>query len=68
MNSILAPNGKLIGLLFASEFNKNGPPFGGNLDEYKALFNSVFKNLKIETCYNSVAPRKNNELFFIAQH
>src|SRR5688572_27759747 len=35
MADIIVPGGKLAGVLFASEFEKEGPPFGGTKEEYK---------------------------------
>lgn len=65
MHELLKPSGKLLGLLFASEFEKEGPPFGGNITEYKILFQDKFHIKTMEVCYNSVNPRQNNELFFV---
>jgi thiopurine S-methyltransferase len=65
MSQLLAPNGKLVGLLFNSTFNSEGPPFGGNKEEYEKLFSKKFKIEKMELCKNSVKPRLGNELFFI---
>lgn len=65
MHELLQPNGKLVGVLFASEFEKEGPPFGGNITEYKILFQDKFHIKTMEICYNSIAPRQNNELFFV---
>ena len=42
MADLLNPNGKLIGLLFNINFDSEGPPFGGNKNEYQKLFNSKF--------------------------
>lgn len=67
MSSLLSAKGKLVGVLFATEFEKEGPPFGGSGEEYQALFEKHFAKLKIEPCYNSVAPRAGNEFFMIAQ-
>lgn len=65
MSSLLAENGKLIGLLFNKEF-KGGPPFGGDLASYQQLFKKDFQLDRMAPCYNSVAPRAGTELFFIA--
>lgn len=66
MNSLLSGNGKLAGLLFNREFDSS-PPFGGNFDEYRQLFTSVFRMIRLEPCYNSIPARAGSELFFIAQ-
>jgi len=64
-HQLLMENGKLCGLLFNHEFNNDNPPFGGNEDEYIALFRNCFNFLTFEKCYNSIKPRANRELFFI---
>lgn len=64
---LLKAGGKLAGLLFASEFDKEGPPFGGTAIEYKKLFDPLFNIRIMENCYNSIEPRKGNELFFILE-
>ncbi len=67
MEDLLAPNGKLVGVLFASQFEKKeGPPFGGNIVEYKGLYTQNLTLKIIENCYNSFEKRQGNELFFIA--
>ena len=65
MNELLNPNGKLAGLFFNFKKTKFGPPFGGDLREYKSLFQPYFEILKLEECYNSIPERSGNELFFI---
>ncbi len=65
MHHLLSPKGKLVGLLFQIEFNNNFPPFGGNKEVYYSLFNEKFEIKKLETAYNSIKPRANNELFII---
>jgi SAM-dependent methyltransferase len=61
--SLLSNGGKYVGLLFASHFEKEGPPFGGTYEEYIALFTPHFYSIQIEPCYNSIAPRAGNELW-----
>ncbi|WP_338040906.1 methyltransferase [Maribacter polysaccharolyticus] len=65
MHELLAPKGKLVGLLFNTTFSGNTPPFGGNEKEYRAIFDGLFSIKVLETAYNSIKPRKGNELFFI---
>ena len=65
MHDLLQPKGKLAGLLFGCEFEKAGPPFGGNSDSYHALFQDLFEIQIMEPCYNSIPPRQGNELFII---
>lgn len=59
------PNGKLVGVLFNTQFDKKGPPFGGSYNEYIDLFQDKFHIRLLKPCYNSIPPRKENELFFI---
>ena len=61
----LKTDGKLAGVMFNCEFEKQGPPFGGTKSEYQALFERYFDILKMEECYNSIQPRKGNELFVV---
>jgi SAM-dependent methyltransferase len=67
MHCLLRPGGKLAGLLFNIPLNEDQPPFGGSKSEYKQLFSKKFDIKTMETAYNSIEPRKGNELFFIAQ-
>ncbi len=63
--ALLQPNAKLAGVLFASEFEQQGPPFGGTATEYRELFAPFFDLLHLEPCYNSIQPRSGNELFVL---
>jgi len=63
--NLLKEKGKLVGILFGIDFGKSTPPFGGNEQIYRALFESKFSIKTIETSYNSIKPRANNELFII---
>ncbi|GLB52241.1 SAM-dependent methyltransferase [Neptunitalea chrysea] len=67
MHELLNLNGKLTGVLFSFPLTENGPPFGGDINEYKKLFLKHFQLIKIENCKNSIKPRMSNELFFIAK-
>ena len=62
MHQLLAPKGKIVGLLFNRDFEE-GPPFGGNKVEYINLFSGAFTIQKMEVCPNSVAPRANSEVW-----
>ncbi len=62
MSELLKPGGKLVGVLFNRTF-EGGPPFGGNKNEYEKLFRNKFDIKTMEDCYNSIEPRKGNELF-----
>jgi len=63
MPELLAPKGKLVGLLFNRNFEEEGPPFGGNQSEYQALFQRDFILKTFEPCSNSFIKRKDSELF-----
>lgn len=65
MHSLLAPGGKLAGLLFSAHFQKSGPPFGGTSAEYEPLFKKYFHLHTMSVCYNSHSKRAGNELFII---
>ena len=60
--SLLKTGGKLVGVLFNSQFT-NSPPYGGNKEEYMAYFKDLFEIKYFEECYNSIAPRAGRELF-----
>ena len=64
MHSLLKPGGRLAGLLFNKDFT-SGPPFAGNSEEYKLLFDKYFIIEKMDPCYNSIPLRQGSELFFI---
>lgn len=66
MEELLKENGKLVGLLFDREF-EGGPPFGGTQSEYRSLLGARLDLPLMEPCYNSAAPRKGTEVFFIAK-
>jgi thiopurine S-methyltransferase len=63
MHSLLNPDGKLVGVLFNIQFEKTGPPFGGNKEEYLNYFSPYFNFRTFENCYNSIKPREGTELF-----
>jgi hypothetical protein len=63
MAQLLAYKGKLAGVLFNRRFEEQGPPFGGDKNEYEALFAKHFVFKFFESCYNSFAKRKESELF-----
>ena len=65
MNNLLREKGKLAGLFFDFPLTGKGPPFGGDINEYKKLFFQHFKIKTLERAYNSIKPRNGNELFFI---
>lgn len=60
---LLRPGGKLVGLLFDTEFSQPGPPFGGSRAEYRAYFAPYFNFVHFERATNSLPPRQGRELF-----
>lgn len=63
MHSLLNEGGKIVGLLFNKDFGNPFPPFGGNEEEYRKLFDEKFEIKTLEKCYNSIKPRANTEVF-----
>ena len=66
MRDLLAPGGKLAGVLFDRDF-EGGPPFGGHTEEYQALFAPYFHIKTLAPCYNSAKPREGAEVFLILE-
>ena len=64
MATLLKPKGILAGLLFSIEFDRKGPPFGGNVAEYQELFDEKFDLITLEPALLSIQPRLGNEVFF----
>lgn len=62
-SKLLAPNGKIAGLLFDAALNTDSPPFGGNKAEYKNYFTPYFNIKTMANCYNSAESRAGRELF-----
>ena len=46
MHTILNPQGKLVGLMFNTDFD-GGPPFGGNTEEYFVYFKPYFNQISM---------------------
>ncbi len=69
MSRLLAPKGKLVGVWF--DFPLTGDmvkrPFGGSKEEYLGYLSEYFEVVVFEKCYNSIEPRKGNELFGVFQ-
>ena len=63
MSDLLNSSGILAGVLFTIDKNRSEPPFGGTMEEYRKLFEPLFKIETLEPCYNSVQDRKNKEVF-----
>lgn len=62
MHKLLAPKGRLCGVLFDRSF-EGGPPFGGNREEYKQRFGELFNIQKLEACRNSHPARDGAEVW-----
>lgn len=67
VHSLLLPKGKLVGLLWSVPMNKDHPPFGGNMEEYRSYFDGLFDYIHFEEAYNSIPPRAGRELFLCAK-
>ena len=65
MHELLAVNGKLAGVMFSTDFDEQGPPFGGSKAAYEQLFAKWFDIKTMEPCFNSISRRAGNELFVI---
>ena len=63
MAKLLKPQGKLVGLLFDTDFKREEPPFGGSKEEYQQRFQSHFDIDIMEMSYNSHPARQGSELF-----
>lgn len=61
--SLLSKGGTLAGLLFATPFEKPGPPFGGTKDEYLKYFTPYFHIRQMDITPYSIPARRGNELF-----
>ncbi|UII24758.1 TPMT family class I SAM-dependent methyltransferase [Fulvivirga maritima] len=64
---LLTRGGKLMGVLFNTEFHHEGPPFGGSKEEYVSYFEPYFNLKYFEVCYNSIKPRQGRELFILCE-
>ena len=65
---LLRPGGKLVGLLFDTEFaGATEPPFGGSREEYANYFRPYFEFIHFETAHNSLRARAGRELFICLQ-
>lgn len=67
VHQLLNEKGKLVGVMFNVELNKDKPPFGGNKLEYYSYFKGLFNIVTFETCYQSILPRAGRELFINLQ-
>lgn len=69
MDKLLKDKGEIVGLLWNFYFPheqstppESKPPFGGNLDEYRALFSDKF-DITMSPCNNSHPARQGREVF-----
>ena len=63
MSKVIKPKGRLVGLMFGKVFERDGPPFGGLMEEYKPLFTEKFDIKVMAPCSNSITSRMGTELF-----
>lgn len=66
-HQLLAPEGKLMGVLWSVPLNDDRPPYGGTKEEYLGYFDLYFDYEYFEKCYNSIPPRANRELFLLGR-
>lgn len=64
VHDLLTDGGWIAGLLFDCTFDKEGPPFGGDREEYTSLFSELFSLVELESAVDSIRPRAGRELFF----
>ena len=64
MKELLTEKGQLLGVLFNRSF-EGGPPFGGSIVEYQALFNANF-NARFIPCDVSHPARQGSEVLLQA--
>lgn len=63
MNELLVPGGRLAGLWFHCDFDQQGPPFGGNAEDYLKECRPYFTEFYVDFRPESIAPRKEREVF-----
>jgi len=61
MHELLAPNGHLAGVLFNAPLFTDHPPYGGNPEQYRPVFEPLFTFKAWQECYNSIKPRAGRE-------
>ncbi|MFK8054746.1 MAG: SAM-dependent methyltransferase [Saprospiraceae bacterium] len=59
---LLKPVGKWMGILFDCHFPTEGPPFGGDKQDYISLFSESFEIEHLDRFKDSITPRQNKEL------
>ena len=65
MSGLIIPGGRIMGVLFNFPLD-DGPPYGGDVNEYRDRFGNEFDIDILEPCRNSIPPRQGRELFFLA--
>jgi len=65
VHKILKQKGEFISLLFPinKEDNREGPPFGINLDSMKSIFREKFRICNLKYYNETISARKGNEIF-----
>lgn len=64
MHELLAPAGRLVGLLFNDpNLNFEKPPFGGTEADYRAILSPYFTFTELRPADNSITPRAGREFF-----
>ncbi|NQV53802.1 MAG: methyltransferase domain-containing protein [Flavobacteriales bacterium] len=63
VHELLAPGGRLVGVLFDTDFGNDHPPFGGTKAEYLNYFEGLFDIHAMDRAHNSINPRQGKELF-----
>jgi thiopurine S-methyltransferase len=67
VKELLAPEGLLAGVLFSFPLTEKGPPFGGDPNSYKTLFEEEgFRIEKLIPCEYSEPPRAGKEVWIEA--
>ena len=61
MAELLRTGGQLVGILFNRHFSHQGPPFGGDPEEYAAYFVPYFSFRHWAECQQSIPPRQGSE-------
>ena len=64
---LLVSGGRVVGLMFDTDFTHEGPPVGGSAAEYRQYFEPYFHFRHFERAYNSIPPRQGRELFINLQ-
>jgi hypothetical protein len=59
---LLKPLGMWMGIFFDCHFPTEGPPFGGDKETYRRLFEKHFEITKLERFEGSIGPRLGKEL------